>query len=244
MVITSDGLRSYWHLGFSLLGILKWSQILTCLSFRTQTFHHGYIHAFYHTRAWPSLSFTLHIPPWHMTSPFSRLGGDVDQSSIALVMFSYVLLDFRFNIFHDSRAWQIVDLLVTMLSLWQLACWVLFCLLFAFWALIIIVVIHQLVLFCQHGVTIHGPVWHYLSEVGHFHCMMDEHISEYSSFETLYILVCLLSYWGIPLLWDHQTFHSFHSPSDLVVDPESCILGHTLLLRDHRTFHRLHYLST
>ena len=104
------------------------------------------------------------------------------------------LLDFRFNIFHDSRAWQIVDLLVTMFSLWQLACWVLFCLLFAFGALIIIVVIHQLVLFCQHGVMIHGPVWHYLSEVGHFHYMTDEHISGYNSFETLCISVCSLSH--------------------------------------------------
>ena len=104
------------------------------------------------------------------------------------------LSDFRFNIFHDGRAWQIVDLLVTMFSFWQLACWVLICLLFAFWALIIIVVIHQLVLFCQHGVTIHGPVWHYLSEVGHFHYMMGEQILEYSSFETLCISVYSLSH--------------------------------------------------
>ena len=102
------------------------------------------------------------------------------------------LLDFRFNIFHDGRAWQIVDLLVTMFSLWQLACWVLICLLFAFWALTIIVVIHQLVLFCHHGVTIHGPVWHYLSEVGHFHYMIDEHISKYSSLEAFCIYVCSL----------------------------------------------------
>ena len=35
------------------------------------------------------------------------------------------LLDFRFNIFHDGRAWQIADLLVMMLSFWQLARWVL-----------------------------------------------------------------------------------------------------------------------
>ena len=38
------------------------------------------------------------------------------------------LLDFRFNIFHDGKAWQIFDLLVIMLSFWQLACWVLICL--------------------------------------------------------------------------------------------------------------------
>ena len=125
-----DGLWSYWHLGSSLLGIPGWSQILTYLSFHTQTFHHGYFHAFYLTRAWSSHSFILHIPPWHMTSPFSRLGGDIDQSSITLVVFSCILLDFRFNIFHDGRAWQIADLLVLMLSFWQLACWVLILLVF------------------------------------------------------------------------------------------------------------------
>ena len=36
----------------------------------------------------------------------------------------------------------------------------------------------------------HGPVWHYLFEVGHFHYMIDEHILEHSSFETLCIPVC------------------------------------------------------
>ena len=45
-------------------------------------------------------------------------------------------------------------------------------------------------MFCQHGVTIHGLVWHYLSEIGHFHYMMDEHISEYNSFEAFCISVC------------------------------------------------------
>ena len=100
------------------------------------------------------------------------------------------LLDFRFNIFHDGKAWKIVDLLVTMFSLWQLACWVLICLHFAFWALIIIVVIHKFVLFCQRCVTICGPIWHYLYEVGHFHYMMIEHISEYSSFVSFHSSVC------------------------------------------------------
>ena len=56
--------------------------------------------------------------------------------------------------------------------------------------------IHQLVLFCQHGVTMHGPIWHYLFEVGHFHYMMDEHISEYSSFEAFCISVCSSSHTG------------------------------------------------
>ena len=74
----------------SLLGILGWSRILTYLSSRTQTFHPRYSHAFYHTRAWSSPSFILHIPSWHMTSPLSWLGGDVDQSSIILVLFSYI----------------------------------------------------------------------------------------------------------------------------------------------------------
>ena len=57
--------------------------------------------------------------------------------------------------------------------------------------------IRQLVLFCQHGVTMHGPIWHYLFEVGHFHYMMDEHISEYNSFETHFYLFSI-AYWGIP----------------------------------------------
>ena len=61
---------------------------------------------------------------------------------------------------------------------------------------IIIVVIHQLVLFCRHDVTIHGLVWHYLFKVGHFHYMMDEHISEYSSFEAFCISVCSSSHTG------------------------------------------------
>ena len=91
---------------------------LPTFHFILRHFTHGYFHTFYLTRAWSSPSFILHILPWHMTSPFSRLGGDVDQSSIALVMFSYILLDFRFNIFHDGRAWQIADSLVMMLSFW------------------------------------------------------------------------------------------------------------------------------
>ena len=130
------------------------------------------------------------------------------------------LLNFRFNIFHDDKAWQIVDLLVMILSFWQLACWVLICLLLAFWALVIIVFIHQLVLFCQHGITIHGPVWHYLFEVRHFHYMMDEHISEYSSFEAFCISVCSSLHAGAyPFLWDYRTFRRLHSPFDLVINP-------------------------
>ena len=82
---------------------------------------------------------------------------------------------------------------------------VVFCLLFSFWALVvIIVIIHQLVLFCQHGVTIHGPIWHYPSEVGHFHYMMDEHISKYSSFEAFCISVCSSLHTGAyPFSLDH-----------------------------------------
>ena len=122
-----------------------------------------------------TLSYPTHPTVTHDLTPISikrRRGSILDHFGCVFIHLS----DFRFNIFHDGRVWQIVDLLVTMFSLWQLACWVLLCLLFVFWAQIIIVVIHQLVLFCQHGVTIHGPVWHYLSEVGHFHHMMDEHI--------------------------------------------------------------------
>ena len=117
------------------------------------------------------------------------------------------LMDFRFNIFHDSKAWQIFYLLVMMLSFWQLACWVLICLFFVFWALVIIVFIYQLVLFCQHGIMIHGPIWHYPFEVGHFHYMMDENISEYSIFEAFYISICPPLHTGVyPLLKEHQTF--------------------------------------
>ena len=55
------------------------------------------------------------------------------RSMLDFFGFAFVhLLDFRFNIFHDGRAWQIVDLLVMMLSLWQLSCWVLICLLLHF----------------------------------------------------------------------------------------------------------------
>ena len=90
VIAAYDGLWSYRHLGFSLLGILGWSRISPYLSFHTQTFHHGYFHTFYHTGAWPSPSFILHILPWHMTSPLSRLWGDVDQSSITLVVLSYI----------------------------------------------------------------------------------------------------------------------------------------------------------
>ena len=146
----------------------------------------GYLPTFYPT----------HLTITHDLTSLSirrRRGSVLDHFGFAFIHLS----GFRFDIFHDGRTWLIVDLLVTMFSLWQLACWVLFCLLFAFWALIIIVVIHQLVLFCQHGVTIHGPVWHYLFEVGHFHYMMDEHISEYNSFETHFYLFSI-AYWGIP----------------------------------------------
>ena len=133
-----DGLWSYWHLGFSLLGILGWSQILTYLSFRTQTFHHGYFHAFYLTRAWSLSSCLIHPTMTHDFTSLSirrRCRLVLNHLGCAFIR----LLDFRFNIFHDGRAWQIADLLVLMLSFWQLACWVLICLFFTFWALVIIV---------------------------------------------------------------------------------------------------------
>ena len=117
-----------------------------------------------------------HLTMTHDLTPFSimrRCRSVLDHLGCAFIY----LLDFRFNIFHDGRAWQIVDLLVLMLSFWRLACWVLICLFFAFRALVIIVFICQSFVFSQHGITIHSPVWHYLFEVGHFHYMMDEHIS-------------------------------------------------------------------
>ena len=78
-----------------------------------------------------------HLTMAHDLTPFSimrRCRSVLDHLGCAFIY----LLDFRFNIFHDGRTWQIVDLLVMMFSLWQLACWVLICLLFAFWALVII----------------------------------------------------------------------------------------------------------
>ena len=56
---------------------------------------------------------------------------------------------------------------------------------------------------------IHGPILHYLFKVGHFHYMMDEHISEYSSFEAF----CIHVYSPLHARVD------FHSPFDLVFDP-------------------------
>ena len=84
---------------------------------------------------------------------------------------------------------------------------------------IIIVVIHQLVLFCRHDVTIHGLIWHYLFEVGHFRYMMDEHISEYSSFEAFCISVCSSSHTGAyPLFESIGPSTVFIHLFDLVVD--------------------------
>ena len=83
------------------------------------------------------LSHTSHHDTWPHTPLLIRR-----RCRSILDFFGYAfihLLDFRFNIFHDGKAWQIVDLLVMMLSFWQLTWWVLICLLFAFWALVIIV---------------------------------------------------------------------------------------------------------
>ena len=79
----------------------------------------------------------------------------------------------------------------------------------------------------MHGITIHGPNWHYLFEVRHFHYMMDEHISKYNSFVAFHILVCSSSHTrAYPLLREHQIFHAdFHSPFDLVVDPCELHIG-------------------
>ena len=89
---------------------------------------------------------------------------------------------------------------------------------------------------------IHGLVWHYLYEVGHFHYMMDEHILEYSGLEAFFISVYSSSHTrAYPLLREHRTFHRFHSPFRSSCWPlRVVILGHTLHPWDHRTFHRLH----
>ena len=85
------------------------------------------------------LSHTSHHDTWpHTPLPIRRRCRSViDHLDCAFIH----LLDFRFNIFHDSKAWQIVDLLVMMFSFWQLVCWVLICLLFAFRALVIVLFI-------------------------------------------------------------------------------------------------------
>ena len=104
------------------------------------------------------------------------------------------------------------------------------CLHFAFRALVIILFIHQLVLFCQHGITIHGPVWHFLFEVRLFDCMIVEHIPKYSSLDGMsFHSLFTITYWGItPSLSSSDLSHA-SLPLDLVVDPAGCRLRHTLL---------------
>ena len=79
----------------------------------------------------------------------------------------------------------------------------------------------------MHGITIHGPVWHYLFEVRHFHYMKDEHILEHSNLWAFCISVCSSSHAGAyHILRDHQTFkQTFHSHFDLVVDPCELHIG-------------------
>ena len=125
MIITFFGLLSYWRLGFSLLSILGWSWIPTYLSFHTQTFHPWILS---YLLSYQSLTITFFYPT-HLTithdltslSIRRRRGSVLDHFVRAFIH----LLDFRFNIFHDGRAWEIADLLVMMLSFWQLARWVL-----------------------------------------------------------------------------------------------------------------------
>ena len=88
--------------------------------------------------------------------------------------------------------------------------------------------IHQFVLFCQHGVTIHDLVWHHLFEVECFHYMMDEHISKYNSFETLCISVCSLSHtkaYPLSLSESIKPSTGFIHLFDLVVDPRELHTG-------------------
>ena len=121
MVITSDGLRSYWHLRFSPFGILGWSRI----------------HTFHLVLSYFTLIITLFYPTHPTVTPDLTLISIRRRRGSVLDHFGCVFIhlsDFRFDIFHDGRAWQIVDLLVTMFLLWQLACWVLICLLFAFFS--------------------------------------------------------------------------------------------------------------
>ena len=62
------------------------------------------------------LSHTSHHDTWPYThlSIRRRRGSVLDHFGCAFIH----LLYFGFNIFHDGRAWQIVDLLVIMLSFW------------------------------------------------------------------------------------------------------------------------------
>ena len=71
------------------------------------------------------LSHTSHHDTWpHTPLSIKR----ICRSVLYFFDFTFIhLLDFRFNIFHDGKAWQIVDLLVMMLSFWQLAFWVSIC---------------------------------------------------------------------------------------------------------------------
>ena len=139
------------------------------------------------------------------------------------------LLEFRFSIFHDGKAWYIIDSLVICFH-FDSICEVLTCLHFAFRALVIIFFIHLLVLFYQHGIIIHGLVWHFLFEVRLFDCMIVEHIPKYSSLNgMLFHSLFIITYWGItPSLSSSDLSHA-SLPLDLVVDLAGCLLGHTLL---------------
>ena len=68
--------------------------------------------------------YPTHLTMAHDLTPFSimrRCRSVLDHLGCAFIY----LLDFRFNIFHDGRAWQIADLLVMMFHFdsWHVECW-------------------------------------------------------------------------------------------------------------------------
>ena len=177
-----DGLWSSWYLGFSLLGILGRS----------------WIHTFHLVLSYFTLIITLFYPTHptvtHDLIPISirrRRRSVFDHLGCVVIH----LLDFRFNIFHDCRAWQIADLLVMMLSFWQLARWVLIfvCSLhFEHWSSLF----YSSVSFVLS--TWYHDTWSCLAfpfEIGHLHYMVDEHIPEYnSSYDILHLSLFTSTY--------------------------------------------------
>ena len=102
------------------------------------------------------------ISLWHMTSHLTLWIREGCRSVLDFLSWVFMyLLDFEFNIFHDSRVWQITVFLVTMLSFVTIDMLsfnlLAFCILcnghLSFYPLVIF-------LLCQHSLLIHGPVWH------------------------------------------------------------------------------------
>ena len=114
MITVFDGLWSYWHLGFSFsaylddLGylptfhfVLKYFTLDTFMLYILPELDHYLL-----------LSHTSHHDTWPHTA-LSIMRKCRSILNFFCCAFIY-LVEFRFNIFHDGRVWQFVNLLVTM----------------------------------------------------------------------------------------------------------------------------------